>query len=423
MEQRQALDDRIARGSIAFSLDSPDAAIDQLIKSLGDSIELLGFGEALHGGEEILLLRNRLFQRLVEAHGFSAIAVESSFPRGRVVNEYVTGRGGDSYEAVRETGFNHGFGRLDANRELVEWMRRYNADPAHRVKAHFYGFDMPGVTGGPSSPRQVLQIALDYLGSMCAEVSKAHRERINPLLGEDAAWEDPTAWRDPTKSPGLLANVAPLRVETEELISSLRTRQPELVAGSDRRRYLEALQHAKVARQLLTFYVALAQGSDYAASLGVRDALMADVLEFVVAAERGRGKVLAFAHNKHLQRGPAVWQLGPTVLKWWPAGAHVSESFGSAYAVIGSALGVSDDNGIRRPEAGTLEARLTAAPGPVRFIPSRTLATSAAQDLPARTGSTKNPTYFPLTPQSLTDFDALAVFDAVTYNRGGSVLQ
>ena len=149
------LDDWIAREAIPFSVDSPEtfnAAVDRVIASLGDSVELLGFGEALHGGEDILILRNRLFQRLVEAHGYSAIAVESSFPRARVVNEYVAGRGPASYEAVQDTGFSHGFGRLDANRELVEWMRRYNADPSHRVKLQFYGFDSPTEMTGTDSP-------------------------------------------------------------------------------------------------------------------------------------------------------------------------------------------------------------------------------------------------------------------------------
>jgi hypothetical protein len=58
----------------------PHTAVDTVIASLGESVDLLGFGEALHGGEDILILRNRLFQRLVEAHGYSAIATESSFP-------------------------------------------------------------------------------------------------------------------------------------------------------------------------------------------------------------------------------------------------------------------------------------------------------------------------------------------------------
>ena len=78
------LDDWIQREAIPFSVDSSEifnASMDRVMASLGDSVELLGFGEALHGGEDILILRNLLFQRLVEAHGYSAIAIESSFPR------------------------------------------------------------------------------------------------------------------------------------------------------------------------------------------------------------------------------------------------------------------------------------------------------------------------------------------------------
>jgi erythromycin esterase-like protein len=44
--------------------------VDTMMASLGDSVELLGFGEALHGGEDMLILRNRLFERLVTAHGY-----------------------------------------------------------------------------------------------------------------------------------------------------------------------------------------------------------------------------------------------------------------------------------------------------------------------------------------------------------------
>src|SRR5437773_7179222 len=162
------LDDWIVREATPFSVDSPrtfNAAVEKVIASLGDSVELLGFGEALHGGEEILLLRNRLFQRLVKAHGYTALAIESSFPRARCVNDYIAGLGPASYEAVRDTGFGHGFGRLEANRELVEWMRRSNADPSHPVKLRFYGFDIPGDTG-IASPRQVLEFAVDYLSSL-----------------------------------------------------------------------------------------------------------------------------------------------------------------------------------------------------------------------------------------------------------------
>jgi erythromycin esterase-like protein len=427
------LDDWARREAIAFSVDSPatfNAAVDKLVASLGDEVDLLGLGEPLHGGEDFLLLRNRLFQHLVEAHGYTAIAVESSFPRARTVNEYVAGGGSPgpaSYEAVRETGFSHGFGQLDANRELVEWMRTYNADPAHRMKLQFYGFDSPTEMMFADSPRGVLHFVLDYLASIDSASGQERRHRIDPLLGQDADWENPAAAFDPAKSIGLSPAATALRIETEDLITEMCIRHPELVAASDENRYLEAAQYASIARQLLNYHAALARTSSkrLVELLDIRDAMMADSLAHILARESGRGKVLAFAHNSHLKCGSVAWQLGPDLLKWWPAGAHLRELFGPSYAVIGSALGVSDANGIGQPEAGSLEARLTAVPGPARFIPTHKghgLPAAEIAALSTRSGSVKNSTYFPLSPQSFTDFDWLVVLDQAAYNRGGPPL-
>ena len=418
----------IKQEAIPFSLESEhfNKAVDTLMASLG-SIKLLGFGEALHGGEEILRLRNRLFQRLVEAYGFRAIAIESSFPRAHSTNEYVSGRGPKSYEELRELGFGQDFGGLEANRELVEWMKEYNASPAHKTKLRFYGLDIPTGTVGIASPRQVLHFVLDYLSSMDKEQPEKQRERIEELLGQDADWENPEAHMDARKSIGLSPNATALRIETEDLISELEAGRPEWIAKSDRDRFLEALQHAKVARGLLNFHAAMARTSGrYAERLGIRDMLQADNLLYMVSREENRGSVFAFAHNSHLKRGRAEWQLGPDLVTWWPAGSQLSEILGEDYAVIGSGLGVSEENGIGRPEEGTLEARLTATEGPTRLIPTHRgegLPASEIATLPARAGSQKNPTYIPLTPQSFTDFDWLAMFDSTGYNHGGTPLQ
>jgi erythromycin esterase len=413
--------------AISFSLDSSEnfnSSIDRVIASIDNSVELLGFGETLHGGEEVLILRNKLFQRLVEVHGYSAIAIESSFPRALAVNEYVTGGCFASYESVQGAGFGHGFGRLEANRELVEWMREYNADPSHNLKLHFYGFDIPGVASGIASPSQALHFVIGYLAEIDGTSIKELRQRIDTLLGKDFDWENPAAMADPSKSIGLSPAATELRIATEDLITELRLRSPEFAAKDDEGRHLEALQHAKVARELLNFHAASAQKSDdlYARLLGIRDALMADNLEYVLGQEHGRGKVLAYAHNSHLQRGKAALPWA----SWWPAGSYLNNTLGKRYAVIGSGVGISEANGIGQPEPGTLEARLTALPGRVHFIPTHKgqgLPLSEIASLPIRSGSTKNPTYLALTHQSLTDFDWLAVLDSTSYNRGGPSLQ
>jgi erythromycin esterase-like protein len=425
----------IGRDAVTFSPDSPDTfdrAVETVLSSLSDSVELLGFGEALHGAEDILLLRNRLFQRLVTAHGYAAIAIESSFPAGRLVNEYIGGGNGGganapaSYEDVKERGFSHDFGRVEANRELVEWMRSYNTDPSHRSKLRFFGFDIPGLHGY-ASPRQTLHFALDYLASIERASAQTHRQRIDAVLGQDAEWENPAVYMDPSKAVGLSPAAAALRIATEDLITELRTRRPECVARSSRDAYAEALQHALIARELLNSHAGLAAKAGYAALLGIRDALMADTLAHIVDRERDRSpgekaKVFVFAHNGHLQRGKIAF---PVLGEWWPAGSHLKETLGRRYAVIGSAVVASEPNGIGEPEPGSFEAMLAASAGPVRFIPTYNgagLPVGEIASLATRSGSKRNPTYQPLRPQSLTDFDWLAVLDSTSYTRGGRPL-
>lgn len=422
------LSDWIAQEAIPFSLDSSatlDAAVDTLIASLDPAVELLGFGEALHGGEEIMLLRNRIFQRLVAAHGYSAIAIESSFPRGHVANAYIAGHGPATYAEVEEAGFSHGLGRLDANKELIEWMRDYNADPAHGVKIRFYGFDSPTEVIGTDSPSHVLHFALDYLAAI--DGSSPRRERIDALLGSDADWENPAASMDPSVAVGLSDAAAALRIETEDLMTELLIRRPELVDRSSSEQYLEALQHVSVARQLLNYHAGLARMSEDRINvlLGIRDIMMTDNLLYMIARECGRGKVLVFAHNGHLQRVKIEWQLGPHQLSSWPAGAHLREILGSRYVMIGTGLGVSEANGIAEPEPGTLEAMLTSLPESGVFIPIRRgqgLPAAEIAALPLRSGSLKNPSYSFLSPASFSDFDWLAFLDSATYTRGGPPL-
>jgi len=429
---KRSLDAWILQEAIEFSLDSPssiNAAVDKVIASSDNCVELLGFGEAMHGSPEMLILRNRILERLVRVHGYSAIAVESSFTRGRVTNDYVFGHAGLSYDEIQERGFSHGFGQLDANRELVEWMRAYNADSQNRVKLHFYGFDAPTEMTGADSPRQALRFVLNYLDSIDGTDAAERRRRFDSLLGQDSEWENPAAMMDPAKSIGLSPTATTLRIETEDLIAQLQIRRPELIAKTDERRYREAAHSASVARQLLNYHATMARPSDrpsqegpydvgrFVELLGLRDAMMGENLAHIVSQERSRGKVFAFAHNMHLKRGKATWEFCGQVNQWWPAGAHAGCLLGPHYAVIGSGVGLSKTHGIDRPEAGTLEARLVGGANSSRFIPTRKgegLADQEIAALPTRSGGKMNQSYFPLTAQSLTDFDWLAVLSEIS---------
>lgn len=421
------VNDWIAREALPFSVDvleTVQSVIDKVLASSGSLVELLGLGEPFHSGEEILIFRNQLFEHLVTEHGFSAIAFESSFPKSWKVNEYVAGQSSLTYEQIQDTGFSPGFGRLDANRELVEWMRQYNADPAHDVKLQFYGFDSPTEMTGTDSPRQLLSVMLDYLAEFDSISGQEHRRRIDPLLGEDAAWENPAAMLDPAQAIGLTPAASALRLETEELISELRVRSPEFVAKSGESRYQKVLHCGLLTRQLLNYHAMLARNVSQRQSmlLNIRDTMMADNLAYIVAEERSRGKVLVFAHNAHLRRGKMQWQWGADLLTWWPAGAHLNELFGARYVTIGTGLGIADEIGIAQPEVGSLEERLMSLQGTVVCIPTyRGYGFPAPESaaLPTRSG---NQMYFPLKPEDLTEFDYLAVFDSIRYARGAPSL-
>jgi hypothetical protein len=231
---------------------------------------------------------------------------------------------------------------------------------------------------------------------------------------------------DPAQSIGLSAPATALRIATLDLITELRIRRPELVRLSDRLAYADALHHAELARKLLDAHAALAKPGAYASLLGIRDLIMADNLEHFLALERGRGKVLVFAASGHLKRGMVEWRLPPEpdVKKWWPAGSQLTQSLGQRYAVIGMALGFSDDNAIPAPEPDTLEARLFKVGGPL-FIPTHrgeSPPPAEVADIPIRSGSSLNPTYGPLTPESFADFEWLVFLDSTTYPRGAPPL-
>lgn len=409
------LDEWASREGAPFSLEdreSLDTAVDRLVAALGSEIELLGLGEPMHGAEVFLRLRNAVFQRLVEKHGYSAIAIESSFPRGAIANEFVLGHGPATYDDVQETGFSHQFGRDPTTRELVEWMRRYNSGTSRGPKLHIYGFDSPTEAMYSDSPRHLLHFALDYLDAFGSESNAERRARVDELLGDDAAWETTEAAFNPSQSIGLSPAAAALRTITEDLIAELHIRRPELAAASSPARYAKARRYAEHARQMLTYHAAIARDSPdrLARCLGMRDAMMADNLAYIVERERGRGKVLAFAHNSHVKRGAAEWQLGPQLIRWWPAGSQAHEIFGSRYAVVGTAVGKLESQNIGRPEPGSLEAIFSGAESPARFVVTHRgagLPPDLVASLTTRTGSSTNGSYFPLNARSIEDFDAL----------------
>jgi erythromycin esterase-like protein len=431
-----SVEEWIDRASIPFSDANFNSAVDQMMSALGDRISILGFGEALHGGEEHFALRNRVFQRLVEAHGYTAITIEITDTRARLVNDYIAGRGAATYEEIQDSGFSYGSGLYVDNRELVEWMKQYNADPAHAVKLSFYG-TVPTEQGETTeSPRRALETALTYVQSVDAAAATRYREIMAPLWGVDADWERPAAAiqqqimarlmagdngrsQNPPEASlqfGISPRAQALRLAVDDVDSELRLRQPELVAASNRALFNDAMHDLLVARNVLALHAALARGDSLGTLVSKRDAMAGEHMLYIAERE-GRGKVMVHLHNVHLRRTR-------TALPWYeflPTGAHLDQLFGERFAVIGGAVGASEENFIGAPEAGSIEARLLAR-GSDCFLPTwrgRKLPEGALAALPVRSRAARPYiTYEPLTPQLVADLDGIAFFRSSTHTRG-----
>lgn len=429
-----SVDEWISKEAIPFALtgNAFDEAVDRLMARLGDQVSVLGIGEPIHSGDEFLTLRNRLFQRLVEAHGFCAITIENNDMRARHIDDYVHGRGGASFETIQDKAFTAGIGHWNGNRELIEWIRTYNANASHDVKLNVYG-TLASDQETTKSPREAIELALAYLRERDAAAASRWQDAVSPLLGQDAEWEEPAttraqeiaalviAGKDVTLPPdedaiGLSARARSLRLAVEELIFELRMRAPEFAGDGDGDGSGEAMRHLTVARNLLAMHAAMARGASLDTMVSMRDAMAAEHIGYIAGREKKRGKVLVFLHSIHLRRSRAT-------LPWytfWPTGAHLDRMFGPSFAVIAGALGTSEGNLVATPDADSLEGRLLGRHTDC-FLPTlrgKALPDGAIATLPVRAGGPPYIPYTPLVPESIADFDAIAFLQAVTYTRG-----
>jgi erythromycin esterase-like protein len=360
------------------------------------SCDLLALGEPTHQEPAFGRVRNELFARLVE-RGFRSIALETDRVAALAVNDYVQGGAGD-LDTVMNEGFSHDVGAPAPNRRLITWMRAHNEHRPPKERLAFHGFDTPGENYSAPSPRGYLEHARAYLE---LDVD------ITGLTGADERWSRAEAVMDPAMSPGATAEAGKLRLIADDMLTSLWTRAPELIAATSRERWLRARTHLAAGIGLLRYHHQSAtQPADpsprVTALLAARDALMAQNLLDIRNIEAERGATLVFSHNLHLQRCLSSWRLDDVVADWWGAGAIVAPLLGGRYRFVAGSLGRSAAIGLQDPDPDTYEGQLQGR------IPTWGLAAATTLS-PARTRTDTTPRqgYFPLDRAMLDGADAI----------------
>ena len=329
-----------------------------VMKLLPSRPRLLALGEPTHGEDTLLDLRNELFRQCVEREGYRTIVIESDGMRGLVVDDYVAS-GTGTLDDVMDRGFSHGFGASAANRELVRWMRAYNAGRPAAERLRFAGFDGPLEITGAESPRQALTALHGYLAALVdTDLLPCTADTLDRLLGADDRWSNPATMMEPSQSVGQSAEARELRLLADDLMALLDAQTPHLLTAASRDDWDRARLYGRTATGLLRYHFWMADTSPGRMTrlVGLRAQMMADNLLAVVE----RSPVLAHAHNGHLQRDRSTMRMGGLTLEWWSAGAIVSAHLGEEYAFLATALGTIRHQGVDTPPPDTLEGRLYA---------------------------------------------------------------
>ncbi|MFD4640924.1 erythromycin esterase family protein [Lentzea sp. NPDC058436] len=347
--------------------------------------ELLGFGEPTHREHAHTWIRNELFEQLAGL-GFRSIALESCRIRGLLVNDYVQGAPGD-LDVVMKEGFSHTFGEnWPANRELVQWMREYNADRAPDARLSFHGFDFQTETTSAPSPRAYLEHARDFLG-----------EDVD-LTIDDEKWSRDEAVLHSEQSPGQSEEAVRLREIGTGMLRRLHGRKTTDEAWS------RAETHLQAGLSLLQYHRECAEPNPLGVRLNrlcqMRDGVMARNLLEIRRAEASKGPTFVFAHNAHLQRTNSSMEMAGERIEWFSAGALVAPILGDQYTVIGGTLGRNDSFGLGEPDKATPEGQLQ----------SRFTTWGVTKDKPS--GPSRQDTrlemgYFPLDEHLMAGVDAL----------------
>ncbi|NUT06199.1 MAG: erythromycin esterase family protein [Hamadaea sp.] len=323
------------------------------------SARVVAIGESAHYNGESYELRHRVLRYLVERHGFTAYAMESGFPEGWRVDDWVRGGEGDA-GTILATGTTSLMGLWQPMRAQLEWMRHHNATTDRPVG--FYGFDLGGSN---ASLVPGLDAVLAYLAVADPEF------QVDPRLRQTAAAFGAASPFSMQQAVGALLG---LSAETRDAMTAgLADLEARLVGrrlvygertGVDA--YERVLRTMRLTAAIDSAARALVRG-DQQSVMYAREAAQADTVEWILGRE---DRVVLAAHNGHVQRWPMTMPgLPPTT----SLGLQLADRLGDDYRVIatttgtGETLNTAPDFYAGRlfveqapPEAGSLDAVLDA---------------------------------------------------------------
>jgi erythromycin esterase len=269
-------------------------------------------------------MKHRILEYLVEKQGFTVFAIEANWPESLAINDYVLHGKGDAKTAL--AGIYFWTWDTEEVLEMIEWMRRYNADPRHRRKVEFQGFDM-----------QTTKVALERTFEYLASVDATFADQMRPSL---AAFSESTA--DAAAGEAL--------AEVERRFDADRK---AWVKAKGQPAWTLARQHARILRQ--------AQAMRSGGGTNARDEAMAANTRWLLEQYPKGTRMVMWAHNFHVQKAP------PGAV---PMGVHLEKMYGADYVPVGMLFGEGSFQAVGAPPRGGGLQEFTVGPAPPHDLAS-----------------------------------------------------
>jgi erythromycin esterase len=339
-----------------------------LVSAIGTA-HIVALGEPMHGAHEPLEFRNRLFRFLVERMGFTAIGLESGFTESIGARPLIESGQGDVDSALR-TGVLSWASEYPENRELIQWMRDYNAAAAstgqHRIR--LYGIDM--TTGGRKNGAGLtIDSALSYL----SRGDPATAQTIRHSLGDSLSGIDASAFGSLPESAQ-----AQFVASIDAIAKATQKSRQRLIAHSSVDDYHWALHNLDAARQLaecLPITPSPKDGMDlWARALTCRDSKMAKNVQWAVENEGKNGHLFVFAHDGHVMGAKEDGRRWADVREKAPMmGFHLREAYGKDIYIIASVCATTAGGLLTAQplEDGSIERTLAGVGMPLMFLDVR----------------------------------------------------
>jgi len=258
------------------------------------SIVLLG--EASHGTHEFYSRRAQITRRLIEEHGFTAVAVEADWPDAKRVDDWVRGAGAPGVRDAADAlaGFERFPQWMWRNTDVVDylaWLRARNVGCEDEcTRAGFYGIDLYSLYTS-------IEAVLRYLDATDPEAARRARYRYRCFehYGEEPQAYGYTASFDISRS--CEDEAVRQLVEIRRRASEPETPDDEMAADA----LFSAEQNARLVRNAEEYYRSMFRGR--VSSWNLRDRHMTETLEQLAAhlERQGRApKIVVWAHNSHL---------------------------------------------------------------------------------------------------------------------------